>query len=157
MYIMNLIHEICLTKNNISNIPKWKIITKNKQEKKLNKDISEFKNSDIFSASENIISFLLSLDKEITNHITGFLYYTDTYLHIEVLDINEVITDVVYFPNSNRFEIGNKNVGYTIYRNNKICNRIDKMWEPLTVKIKERYLDIIIQMAEYIASISFNK
>ena len=72
MYIMNLIHEICLTKNKINHTPKWRILTKNKQEKKLNNHISEFLNSDIFSASENIISFLLSLDKVITNNITGY-------------------------------------------------------------------------------------
>ena len=150
MYIMNLIQDICLTKNYINNIPKWKFISKNKQIKKLNKNISEFLNLDIFNASNNIITFLLSLGKEITKHVDGYLWYDDTCISIEVLD-NEEIFKVDYYPRSNRFEIGCSYMHYSIYRNTKISNRINKMWGPLTDKIKKRYLNIILQMAEFIS------
>lgn len=152
MYIMNLIVDICLTKNCINNTPRWKFISKNKQLKKLNDDIYKFKNLDIFSASDNMITFLLSLDKDTVKHIDGSLFmYSDTFLCMDIEYNNDYpITSFSYYPKSNRFEVWNEDVGYTVYRNTKISNRINKMWEPLTDKIKERYLEIIIQAAEYI-------
>ena len=150
MYIMNLIHDICLTKNSINSTPRWKFISKIKLTQKLNSDISEFLKLDVFSASENVLSFLLSLDRETTKHINGYLSYDEAYILIEVLENDGTNTDVTYYPRSNRFEIWNKYVSYTIYRNTKISNIINKMWEPLTNEIKERYLDMIIQMADNI-------
>lgn len=153
MNIMNLIHDICLTKNSINNTPKWKFITKNKQEKRFDKDISDFLNLDIFSASEHMISFLISLGRGITKYIDGYLKYNDVHIAVQVFDDNiATITNVTYYPLSNRFEIENDHVHYTIYRNTKISNHVNKMWEPLTHKIKKRYLEIIIQMAEYLVN-----
>lgn len=147
MYIMNLIHDICLTKNKINNIPKWKIITRSKEVKRLNNDMIEFLNLDIFSASDNIITFLLSLNlnNEIRDTIPN---YNESFIHVDIG--KDTIIHVDYYPRSNRFEVWDKDVAYTIYRNTKICNHINKMWEPLTMKIKEEYLKIIIQIAEYV-------
>lgn len=150
MYIMNLIHDICLTKNHINNTPRWKFISKNKQTKKLDNNISNFLNLDIFASSENMISFLLSLGEQITKNINGYLFYDDACMCIEVVD-DGVNIRVEYYPRSNRFEIKSDYLAYSIYRNTKICNHIRKIWEPLTIKIKERYIEIIIQMAEYIS------
>lgn len=148
MNIMNLIHDICLTKNSINNTPNWRFISKNKYKKKLNNNILEFLNLDIFSASDNMISFLVSLGSEITCNINGYLRYCEIYITIQIPESN--ITTITYYPTSNRFEVENDYIRYTIYRNNKISNNINNVWEPLTHKIKKRYIDIIIQMADYL-------
>lgn len=153
MYIMNLIHDICLTKNSINNTPKWRFITKNKQTKKLNKNIAEFLELDVFSASNNIITFLNSLDREIVTSAIGSIWFTTTFIALDVYDKNNIETNITYYPESGRFEIWNNNVSYTIYRNNKVSNKINKMWEPLVVNIKKKYLDIIIKIADYIISL----
>lgn len=151
MNIMNLIHDICLTKNKIINTPKWRLFERYKQSKRLNEDTLNFLNLDIFNASENMITFLLSLDRKIIeNNIKGFITYDTTFLVLLILG-DTTNTYVYYHPKFNRFEITNDNVAYTIYRNSKISTKINKMWEPLTHKIKERYLEIIIQIAEYIS------
>lgn len=148
MYIMNLIHEICINKYYINITPKWKFITKRKRIKNFNDSISKFMDLDIFSLSDNVISFLLSWNKE-TETVAGYLYYNDSCLCIEVLD-NDNNIKVDYYPKSNRFEIRGY-VSYSIYRNTKTSKYINGMWEPLTEKIKERYLEIILQIAEYIS------
>ena len=151
MNIMNLIHDICLTKNSINSTPNWRFISKNKYKKKLNNDISEFLNLDIFSASENVISFLICFDEEIIDEtVSGFLQSSATFIRLELPDNNEIDTKILYLAKANCFEISNKDVAYTIFRNNRVSNRINKMWEPLTDKIKERYVEIIIQMADYL-------
>lgn len=148
MYIMNLIHDICLTKIRINNIPRWKFISKNKEMKNLDRKMSEFLNLDIFNASDNIITFLISLNKKIYNDNIGNIWYTDTFIAFNIPDDIGRETNITYYPISNHFEIWNNDVAYNIYRNTKISNRINKMWEPLTNNIKERYLNIIIHIVE---------
>lgn len=150
MNVMNLIHEICLTKNRINNIPKWKFIVKKKQKEKLNNLILEFLNLDIFVASENAISFFISINRNTIYNIDSNLKYDDSYLNIQLSD-NNYVTHITYYPKSNRFEIENDHVAYTIYRNTKSSKHIKSIWEPLTDKIKEKYINIIIQIAESIA------
>lgn len=148
MDVMNLIHDICLTKNSINNIPKWRFIKRNKQMRRFNKIISDFLNLDIFVASEGTISFLLGLNINTINNIN---------VHgVECMDIlieDNTYISVTYYPITNRFEITSADISYTIYRNNKISNRINNIWEPLTRKIKEKYLEVIIQIAEYLSDI----
>lgn len=154
MYIMDLIMDICLTKNKLNNIPKWKFITKNKQIKNLDNSISEFLESDIFNASDSMITFLLSLDKNIFNNINNNPpIYCGSSLCMDIQYDNHYNTSFVYYPKSNRFEVWSEDIAYTIYRNTKISNQINNMWEPLTYKIKEKYLEIIIQVAEYISKL----
>jgi hypothetical protein len=147
-HAINLIHGICLTKNVIKNIPRWKFITRNKEQKILNQYISDFLNLDIFTASDNFITFLIGLSKEITEDLNIFLWYNDTLFIIEIPDDNESVTNIVYYTHSNRFEVWNKSIAYTIYRNNKINKSVNDIWEPLSYKIKETYIDIIIQLSE---------
>lgn len=148
MDIMNLIHDICLLKNSINHTPKWKFISRNKLIKKLDEDISEFKNLDIFSASENIISFLISVDKEIVKCIDiDSILYDYSYLTLDMRTGN-IITTITYLPTLNSFEVKNVNIAYTIYHNTAASRRINKMWEPLTYKIKEKYIEIIIKIAD---------
>ena len=155
MDIMNLIHAICLNKQRIDSTPKWKIFTLQKENKTFNKLISEFADLDIFDASNNFISFLLSLG-ELSNSVWG-INYDENYLSID-LDAYYIIGGVnsthavVYYPKSNRFEITGEDVSYTIYRNTKNSNKINKMWEPLTIELKSIYADKIIEMAEYIST-----
>lgn len=150
MDIMNLIHDICLTKNKINNTPKWRFIEGYKQSKRLNEDIINFLDLDIFNASENIISFLVCFNEEtLDKNVNGFLQSSATFIKIQIQD-DQNTTHIMYLPKRNRFEINNKDVAYTIYRNTKISNQISKMWEPLTHKIKERYVEIILNLAEYI-------
>ena len=152
MDIMNLIHEICLLKSNINNTPKWKFITKNKLSKKLDEDITKFRELDIFRASENIISFLLSLNRDTTKHISGEqVLYNYTYLALDIkMGENAPIINVLYFPKSNTFDIKGNNISYTIYPKTRLGKRLSGMWNPLSYKIKERYIEIIIQMADEI-------
>ena len=157
MNIMNLIHAICLNKNRISNTPKWKFISVYKANKNLNNSISTFLSLDIFDASNNLISFLLSLG-ELSNTIHG-ITYSDTFIDLDIgkssIDIHgfenlKTNAHVIFYPKSNRFEIISDVVSYTIYRNTKNGNTVNKMWEPLTNDLKEIYIDIILRMAEYI-------
>ena len=136
--------------NSINHTSRWKFITKNKLRKKLEEDINEFKELDIFRASENMISFLLSLNRDTTKLISGEqVLYNYTYLALDIkLGENSPITNVLYFPKSNTFDIKNKNTAYTIYPKARIGKRISGMWNPLSYKIKERYIEIIIQMAD---------
>lgn len=147
MYIMNLIHDICLTINDINNTPKWKFITKHKQIKKLNENRLNFLDLNIFSSSDNVLTFLLAINDYNPESIPG-LAFNKAWLHIDIIDDN---IHIDYYPNSNRFEIWGSTVAYTIYRNTKNSNKINNMWEPLSCKMKKRYLEIIIQMAEYIS------
>lgn len=152
MNIMNLIHDICITKNKINNTPRWRFIALNKQTKKLNNDIEDLLSLDIFSLSDHIISFLNCFSDDILeNNITGYLQHSNTFIHLMITDDNNLSNNVLYLPTSNRFEINNMNIGYTIYRNTKISNKINKVWEPLSIKIKQRYLEIVIELAEYIS------
>lgn len=148
MNIMNLIYNICLIKNKINNTPKWKYITKRKLEKHLNENISMFLNLDIYIASENILTFLLGLGEGITQYINDYVCYNYSYMAININ--NDTIINVHYYPKSNRFDIYNENFAYSIYKNNKICNKINKLWTPLTTDIKKRYLDMIIEVADYL-------
>jgi hypothetical protein len=152
---MNLIHAIYLNKNRINSMPRWKIITLYKERKNLDTLISDFMKLDVFDASNNIISFLLSLGK-LSNDIWG-IKYNENYISIDMnafyyIDGNNYECIITYYPKSNRFEINDDDVSYTIYRNTKNSNKINKMWEPLTVYIKDIYVDIILEMAEYISS-----
>lgn len=155
MNIMNLIHAICLSKNRINDIPRWKIITLYKENKLLNEQISDFVKLDIFDASNNIISFLLSLG-ELSNSIWG-VTYDENYISINMDDFYYTDTTnykcvITYYPKSNRFEINGEDVSYTIYRNTKNGSTITKMWETLIMQLKTIYVDIIIDMAEYISN-----
>lgn len=151
MDIMNLIHEICLTKIKINNTPKWRFITKNKLIKNLDNAISKFLDLDIFAASDYMITFLSSLDKNIIKNIeiNRMVIYCATMITMDIIDDNSVVTTFTYYPETKRFEVWNKDVAYTIYRNTKICNRINKMWEPLCDNIKTQYIDIITKSVEY--------
>jgi hypothetical protein len=146
----NVLQDICLTRNILKNTPKWKYVTRYKQTKRLDEDIIKFKNLDIFIASEYMITFLLSLDKEITKNLSIFVWYNDSLVLLEVKDNNNKSTNVLFSPRSNKFEISDKNVTYTIYRNTKISNNINLMWEPLTDTIKESYIKIITEISELI-------
>ena len=148
MIIMNLIHDICLTKTNLKNTPKWKFITIRKLNKKLNEDIDKFMDLDIFSIGDNVLTFLLSLDKKCIDKIDCYIHYGSKFISVIVTD-DEVL--ISYFPKSNYFEISAKNMTFTIYRNTKASKYFTKIWEPLMLKTKERYLEIIIQMADYIS------
>ena len=136
---MNIIHDICLTENKIKNTPRWKFITRNKLNKKLNKLKLDFLNLDVFNASNNIISFLISLGKDMTKNVNGYLWYDDRCILIQIQD-NETIFDVNYYPKSNRFEIISDYISFSIYRNTKVSNYINNIWESLEEKIKERYI-----------------
>ena len=151
MDIMNLIHEICLTKIKINNTPKWRFITKNKLIKNLDNTISKFLDLDIFAASDYMITFLSSLDKNIVKNIeiNRMVIYCATMITMDIIDDSSVVTTFTYYPETKRFEVWNKDVAYTIYRNTKICNRINKMWEPLCDNIKTQYIDIITKSVEY--------
>ena len=150
MCIMNLIHDICLTKINMENVSKWKLFSMIKLKKRLNKDISDFLNLDIFDLANNVLSFLISLDKDIINSIDENIWYTDTFLCIEFADDRNIINSIMYYPKSNRFEVWSQDISYIIYNNTTNCNKINKLWQPLTNGIRERYLYIIIQLADYI-------
>lgn len=154
MYDMNLVQDICLIKNNINSISKIHFILRNKEIKKFNNKISEFMNLDIFNASDNMLTFLISLGKETTNAaIDCYLWYDNSCISIQLCDNDNMCpTYIDYYPNSNRFEIKSDHVSYSIYRNTKISNRINEMWGPLSINIKEKYVDIIIQIAEYISN-----
>ena len=152
MDIMNIIHDICLTKIRIKNTPKWKFISKNKLNKKLHELSSEFLKSDIFSVSDNMITFLLSLDRStICNNIkiNDNFSYGNNFINMSITS-NTVTTIFAYYPETNRFEVWNNHIAYTIYRNNKICNRVNILWEPFSYDIKVRYLKMIIQLADCI-------
>lgn len=145
MNTMNLIHKICMTKNHINNAPKWKFIYKHKETKILDECIKEFLNLNIFDASNNFITFMLSLDNYYTKTITS-VHFSKIYLSINLS--NGLFIE--YYPKSNRFEINEDSITYTVYRNTKYSNFIKDKWEPTAEKIKEEYINIIISMAEYI-------
>ena len=149
MDIMNLIHDICLTKNRINNTPRWKFITRNKEIKKLNNLKLQFLNLNIFDAADSTITFLISLDKNLVNRSDIFLFYGESHLLVKVID-DDVETLVTYFPKNNWVEVATEHTCYSIYRNSKISKRVNKMWEPLINKIKEKYLEIIIEMIKYL-------
>lgn len=151
MDIMNLIHAICLSYTRISLMPRTKIISRYKENNILNKHISKFKDTDIFSLSDNLISFLISLDC-----IKGSLYgvtYGDNFISID-LDyyVEDTKASITYYPKSNRFEIINDYVSYTIYRNTKNGYTVGKMWEQISEDLKDVYIDIIIQASDYVNS-----
>ena len=151
MDIMNLIHEICLTVSAINNTPKWKFITRNKLKNKLDEKISEFKELNIFDASDNMLSFLLSLDKELIIYIIRYrnLYYDATFIGVNLKSgYNASGTIVLYHPKLNRFDITGSNMSYSIHRKDRLGKRTSSIWEPLTYRIKERYIEIIIDIAK---------
>lgn len=148
---MNIIQDICMIKNNIDNIPKWKFITKFKQRKKLDNIISEFLKLDIFNASDIMITFLICFDEKIIQkYINESIQINNSLIKFEIKDYNNIITNIIYFPKTSHFEISNENITYSIYRNNKINTNMNAIWESLTYKIKEKYIDIIIQMTKYL-------
>lgn len=152
MNIMNLIHDICLTKTYINNTPKWKVLSVRKLNKKLNEDLNIFLDLDIFATADNTFTFLLSLDRKIiSENIKSGLLYNNASFTIEIEDEYYKYLDIEYYPRTNKFEITSYGLSYTIYRNTKPSRYINKMWEPLTDRIKKRYLDIIIQLADYIS------
>lgn len=145
MNVMNLIHGICISKNHINNSHKWRFIYKYKENKILNERIKEFLGLNIFDASNNFITFMLSLDDNYTKYVSS-IHFSQIYLSINLSDR----LFVEYYPKSNRFEINEDNITYTVYRNTKYSNFIKNKWIPTTEKIKEEYIKIIINMAEYI-------
>jgi len=151
---MNLIHAICLSKIHINQLPKWKIVSIYKENKLLNNNINKFLNLDIFDASDNIITFLLSL-KELPSESVWGVTYDINFINIDMgtyctIDGYKNESIVTYYPKSNRFEITDKNISYTIYRNTKNSSIINKIWEPLTDDLKNIYLDIIFEATRYI-------
>ena len=97
-----------------------------------------------------MLTFLLSLDREFINEIIkDKIYYNDTFIGMGLkLGYNDYSTSILYHARSNNFSVSGNKVSYAVYRKDRLGKRMRGMWEPLTYRIKERYIDIIIDIAK---------
>ena len=156
---MNLINALCLSKNKIDSLPKWRFISRYKERKNLKKVLNNFLLQDIFVISDGIVSFLLSVNMhDILKEVRFDEKFISVDLGVYEDDDGYIIeNNITYYPKSNRFEIFYNNIQYTVYRNTKNCDAVNQLWNIVSEELKEKYIDIIYSINEYINSTEYLK
>ncbi len=149
MCAANIVHSICIRVGLLEGLPIWRFISRRNTRIKLKEDVGKFLKLDIYDASNNFITFLLGFDKYYTKNLLD-IKFNDSYLHITLDNIG-----VGFYPKHNRFEIDEEDISYMVYRNTICSTRIKKRWDPITEKLKQRYVEIILDLAKYIANPPF--
>lgn len=145
---MNLIQEICLAKNKINNISKWRFFSRRKAVSAFEENINKFNSLDIFESSDVLLTFLLGIDWLKIDDIPllkGILFSTTSL----TLTIDEN-TEVVYLAKMGMFNIKDESTSYTIYKNARPSRNNKDKWSLLVDSLKEKYIEVIIELANHV-------
>lgn len=140
----NIIHNISITKINLHKIPKWRIFTKYKMNKELNKYINNFLLLDIFIASDDFITFIMSFDNKFIENNIDNIKFNRLCLSLKISD-----TIIHYFPKSNRFEIIDNSYKYYVYKKTNLNSFIKIKWDKISNDIKQFYIEKILYVSEF--------
>jgi hypothetical protein len=148
MGALECIYSICVIKTKINDLPKWKFISIRKENKLLEKKHKDFFNYDIFDMTNAVISFLLATENKDTLEELGYynINIKDNYLSVY---INEHDILVEFFSKSNRFQVSEETITYSVYRNSKSSRFIQIKWDIISEILKLMYYDIIMQLIDY--------
>ena len=144
MYLMDKMLQLCLCQVKINESKWYEQIKIYKLKKEVKALISELMEEDIFSLSKAFASIMQHISSETAMSLQEYSNISISSSKI-LLYIDDAVVD--YHPLSNRFQITQDNSTYYIYENNRISRLIAKSWNPLVVKIKKLYIQIIIKMS----------
>lgn len=142
--VMNLILKMAKCVTEYNDIPKWKLITKNKKSNELRSLMHEFYQSDPFEASDAILETLECIDN-LPNQL-GKLFHEKNY--ISIMEIIGSGSNVEYFAKSKRFYVITKDISFEVYRNSKLNKTLKEQWLMVTKNMLLIYTLLLIDIVE---------
>lgn len=148
MILLQLICEIVNLKVKIDKCSRISILKKRRYEKTLQEKKNELFTYDVFCIACRFMNILSAVginhaDHEILGKNGIIEYNSDGYLKFKYED-----TIIWYLVKSNRFEITDSAISYTVYYNSRVSHLIESKWKFYEMKIKNSFYNSILAMAE---------
>lgn len=147
MEVANTIRTIYNAKQKINSMPKYRFLSRYKQNKILEKEYHKFMDYDIFRLTDIFLSFVLAVDEGYLKD-ENYIKFKNGYLIISLTDS----TVIEYFAKSNKFQVTEDNIAYTVYRNTKCGKYISTRWEIIQNILKTMYYPIISKTIDKICT-----